>query len=222
LKAQIIAKMGMSQNASIRALSGKCGGLNDGMWIAEDVPSRTALVLKLAPSRPRHGGASEAENFVRISREHPSIVNDTSIAFPLKVCSCIGPAGDHPHDLIVMRKASGEPLGDVIALKRNAGGMPEVLQILRQLGMFLAQFHKRYGNKQHGDFQPSNIFYDSSSRMFALIDIADLGHRSAVDGDVPHFIESLRILSSVYGQQFYSEGKRHFEEGYMMGRQASL
>jgi Ser/Thr protein kinase RdoA (MazF antagonist) len=87
------------------------------------------------------------------------------------------------------------------------------MKILRELGSFLARFHKRYGNSQHCDFQPSNVFYDTSSGKFAMIDIADLGEQCS-ENDVKHFVQSLRLLSRSYGEQFFTEGKRNFEEGY--------
>jgi tRNA A-37 threonylcarbamoyl transferase component Bud32 len=157
---------------------------------------------------------SEAERFAKLSREHPSIANDPAVAFPLKVFRCIGHGGAHSHDLIVMRKVRGQPLGDVIAVKRGTGQLQDVMRILRQLGSFLSRFHRSYNNKQHGDFQPSNVFYDESSGAFAMIDIADLGSTLHSEGDVSHFCKSLQILSNCYGQQFYIEGKRNFEEGY--------
>ncbi len=63
--------------------------------------------------------------------------------------------------------------------KRNAG----VTCILKKLGSFLAQFQRRYDNRQHYDFQPSNIFYDAPSGNFTLVDVADLGF-SGAEGDV--------------------------------------
>merc|ERR1719183_2806788 len=134
---------------------------------------------------------SEADRFARIFQEHPSIVNDSSIAFPIKVFKC-----DNSHDLIVMRKVKGQPLGDILALKRSSGQMHDVMQILKKLGSFLSRFHKSYNNKQHGDFQPSNVLYDESCGAFTIIDMADLGNRSSAESDVSHFCQSLRILSN--------------------------
>jgi tRNA A-37 threonylcarbamoyl transferase component Bud32 len=157
---------------------------------------------------------SEADRFTRLYQEHPSIANDPMVAFPIKVFKCFGQAGDNSHDLIVMPKANGQPLGDVLARKQSCGEMRDIMQILRQLGMFLARFHKSYNNKQHGDFSPSNVFYDVSSGAFVMIDIADLGNHTTAEGDIAHFCQSLKILSNSYGQQFYIDGKRNFEEGY--------
>jgi hypothetical protein len=204
LRSQILAKLGLPQQARIERLSNNSGGLNAGMWVVE------GLVLKLVRSQ---GMLSEADKFARISREHPSIANDPTIAFPVKVFRCIGHAGAHSHDLIVMRKARGRPVGDVLALKRSSGQLHDVMRILRQLGSFLSRFHKSYNNKQHGDFTPSNVFYDESCGTFTMIDIADLGNSSS-EGDMQHFCKSLQILSHSYGQQFYTEGRRNFEEGY--------
>jgi len=212
LRSQILAKLGLSKQARVEKMGG-CGGLNEGIWAVQDPSSRSSLVLKLVRSQGAHGTPSEADRFARIFSEHPSIENDPTVAFPIKVFKCIGHLGSNAQDFIVTRKVSGQPLGDVLALKRSSGRTQEIMQILRQLGSFLARFHKSYGNKQHGDFQPSNIFYDASSGAFAMIDIADLGHNS-LESDVSHFCQSLRILSRSFGQQFYNDGTRNFQEGY--------
>jgi serine/threonine protein kinase len=208
LRSQILAKLGLPQQARIERLSNNSGGLNAGVWVVEG-----SLVLKLVQSQCAHR-VSEAERFAKLSREQPSIANDPTLAFPVKVFRCIGHGGAHSHDLIVMRKVRGQPLGDVIALKRGSGQLQDVMRILRQLGSFLSRFHRSYHNKQHGDFQPSNVFYDETSGAFTMIDIADLGSTLHSEGDVSHFCKSLQLLSHSYGQQFYIEGKRNFEEGY--------
>jgi serine/threonine protein kinase len=218
LKALILAKMGLAQNSTIQLLAGNCGGLNEGVWIVRDGASQSKFILKLVKSR-RNYGPSDAERLIRISKQYPAIMSDPTIASALLILSCVGPTGDHSHDFIVMRKVPGEPVGDIIALQWNAGHVSEVMQMLRQVGAFLAQFHKRYNNSQHNDFQPSNVFYDAPSGRFTLIDIADLGDNSCNSGkgDLVHFAHSLKLLSGAYGERFYSEGKRSLEEGYKMG-----
>jgi serine/threonine protein kinase len=213
LKSEILAKLGLPRSSKVEALSGNCGGLNEGVWSIQDLSSHTQLILKLVRSHGRTG-CSEAEKLRRLAAKYPSIVNDHAVAFPLKIFHCVQPSGSHSYDLIAMRKVAGEPVGDVIGIKWNCGQKAEVLKILRELGTFLAQFHKRYGNSQHCDFQPSNVFYDAASGKFALIDIADIGDQSCCEGDVKHFVSSLGLLAVAYGDRFYSEGKFHFEEGY--------
>ena len=55
--------------------------------------------------------------------------------------------------------------------------------ILTRLGGFLRRFHKRYaaGGEllEHGDVQPSNIFFEESSGKFTLIDIGGMGQKTA-------------------------------------------
>jgi len=213
LRSQILTRLGLPKQARVERLGGNCGGLNKGLWAVQDPSSRSSLVLKLVQSRCAYGAPSEAEKFARIFREHPTIENDPAVAFPIKVFKCIGHTGNNSHDFVVMRKVNGQPLGDVLALKHSMGQMQDIKRILHQFGSFLAKFHKTYSNKQHGDLQPSNIFYDASSGAFALIDVADLGYNS-LESDVSHFSQSLRILSSCFGQDFYSHGKHNFEEGY--------
>jgi len=94
--------------------------------------------------------------------------------------------------------------------------MLEVMPILFQLGTFLAQFHKRYGGCQHGDFHASNIFYDTATRSFTLIDIADMGNSSVQKSDTEYFIETLNKMSVM--RAFLGEGVRSFEDGYRMGK----
>jgi serine/threonine protein kinase len=213
LKSEILAKLGLPPSSRVEALSGNCGGRNQGVWTIQDSSSHTKLILKLVRSQGQIGG-SEAEKLRQLAGRYPLIVNDHAVAFPLKIFSCLEPSGSKSHDFIVMKKVAGEPVGDVIGMKWNCGRKAEVMNILRDLGAFLAQFHKRYANSQHCDFQPSNVFYDAASGKFALIDIADIGNQSCREGDVKHFVSSLGLLAVAYGDQFYSEGKRHFEEGY--------
>mmetsp|Transcript_29846 Transcript_29846/g.47689 ORF Transcript_29846/g.47689 Transcript_29846/m.47689 type:complete len:573 (+) Transcript_29846:22-1740(+) len=209
LRSQVLAKLGLPKEAAVTRLTGFCGGQNQGVWVVQDPSGQRSLVLKLVPSRCHLGMPSEADRFERICRDHPSIENDPTIAFPIKVLKCVGHAGVNFHDLIVMREVAGQPLGEVLAFKRSGGHMYESMQLLRQLGSFLARFHNAYNNKQHGDFQLSNIFYDASSGGFAMIDIADMGN--AVESDISHFCQSIRM---VFGHEFYIDAKRHFEEGY--------
>lgn len=186
------------------------------MWVIHD--GNRELVLKVVRNDPgRLGLPSEAEKLIKLYQNDPSIVDDRAIAFPVKIFHCVGPSGDRNLDIIVMKKASGAPLSDVLFQLFHAGELVEVGSILKQLGMFLKQFHQRYGNMQHGDFGPENIFYDASSRSFSLVDVADLG-RLAAEGDVPHFVKSLSILSKAYGQEFFANGKQCFEEGYRTGQ----
>lgn len=214
LKTQITAKLGLSKNSAFRKLPGFCGGQNGGVWVIEDI--QNTLILKLVQSRGVFGLPSEAQKLKQLYDKHPSVTSDVSVAFPFKIFNCVGPSSEHLHDFIVMRKVAGESLCDIMNEKYRHGTLPEILPILRELGTFLAGFHKRYDSSQHGDFHASNIFYDSSSGSFAVIDVADLGNRRLQKSDTAYFTETLSSMSIM--RDLFSESKRNFEEGYEMGK----
>jgi len=217
LKAQILSKLGLfEENCIIKRVLGRCGGRNEGVWTIQDTQNHNMLIAKLAQSRGFYGFPSEVQKLKTIYKEHPSISSDASVAFPLKAFHCRGPNSNHYRDFIVMRKAFGDPLGDIITDRYRDGRMLEVMPILFQLGTFLAQFHKRYGGCQHGDFHASNIFYDTATRSFTLIDIADMGNSSVQKSDTEYFIETLNKMSVM--RAFLGEGVRSFEDGYRMGK----
>jgi len=114
-----------------------------------------------------------------------------------------------------MRHAAGQSLSAIIGLKWYANQGSEVMRIFEQLGGFLADFHLRYGHKQHGDFQPSNIWYDDTTGSFTLLDVSDIGPQ--IQSDVEHFSDSIRMFSQAYGPQFETEGLQHFMTGYHRG-----
>jgi hypothetical protein len=219
-KLQLTSKLGFTQNARIESFKANCGGQNQGMWSISDASQ--ALMLKLVSSRRHHPAIpTETESFLKLAREYPSLVNDRDLAFPLKIFRCRGPAGRETHDLIAMRKACGECFTDVIFRKWQSRRSTELMQDFEALGCFLANVHNKYG-LQHGDFQPSNVFYDEASGHFTMIDIADLAplNSSLVrDGDVEHFLEGLRLLARCHGEQLRSEGARRFKAGYAKSRQ---
>lgn len=221
VKAQILSKMGLSQKTLIEKLPPHIsGGQNHGVWVLRDTRSNNVLILKLVPSTPLYGIPSEATRLRNLALQHPFIVSDNSVAFPLKIFKCMGPAGEHSFDFIVMRKVAGEPLTDIITKSDRAGAMPQCMLIFRELGIFLAQFHKRYSNKQHGDFHTSNIYYDASSGSFSLIDIGNLGNKCVKKRDTEYFLETLSSMWAM--KSCLTEGKRNFEEGYRLGYMSQL
>jgi len=216
LRSQLLSKLGLGQNAVVQFLP-NCGGLNAGLWAVQDAAQ--SLVLKLVKTqRLGHASPTETERLIRLAQEHPSLLNDPAVAFPTRIFICSGMPGNTPHDLYVMRRAPGQRLTDVIperlALHRGA----EVMQVLKQLGSFLADFHSRYDNKQHNDFQPANIIFDESTQRFTMVDVADIGNPQTTVTDVEHFIGSLQVLATSYGQQFLVESTNSFRAGYGMGR----
>jgi len=219
LKSQLVSKLGLSQNATVEEMQGHRGGLNEGVWILRD--NTQSFVMKLVKGSNSFGMPTEAERFAKLFNEHPSIINDSSLAFPVKIFRCAGLGLGKRLDLIVMRKAPGTLLASLIATMLSGNKTPQVMQLLDQLGRFLADFQFRYGNKQHNDFQPSNIFYDPATGRFTLIDVSDIGPKTALaEADAERFTAALRLSSNCYGQNFYLEGKRHFEAGYWARRNA--
>jgi len=214
LRQQLLTKLGLPQSASISPMQGFRGGLNEGVWFVKALGSREELVLKLVRcNRIAPNVLTEAENFSKIYREHPQVIRDPAIAFPVKIFRCVDRANVRKHDLIVMRKTRGERLAEWIARKWYASDIQIVLQIFEFLGVCLAEFHARYGNAQHGDFQPSNIFYDEDSGDACFIDIGGMGVPT-METDVEHFVKSLNLLAETYGQQLAADGRVWFEQGY--------
>lgn len=216
LKAQLLSNLGLfEESCIIKRVRGRCGGQNEGVWTIQDNQHHNMLIAKLVQSRGFYGFSSEVQKLEAIYKAHPSISSDASVAFPLKAFHCVGPNASHYRDFVLMRKASGEPLGDVITDKYRDGRMPEVVPILREFGTFLAHFHKRYGGCQHGDLHWSNIFYETATRTFTLIDVADMGNSSVQKNDMEYFVETLEKMKVM--RAVLSEGVRSFEEGYRMG-----
>lgn len=214
IKLQLASKLGLAQNAKVEALKSNGGGLNHGIWTFCDISQ--VLMLKLVPSQRHHPMVpTECEGFLRLAREYPSLLHDQDLAFPLRIFRCQGPSGQKTHDLIVMRKAAGEIFSDIINRRCRNQQVSELMQDFEALGGFLANIHNKYG-LQHGDFQPSNIFFDEASRHFTMIDVADLAPQSTMvqESDVEHFCAGLRLLAKCFGDRLHSEGSWHFKAGY--------
>lgn len=220
-KLQLTSKLGLAQNARIESFKGHCGGMNQGIWSLCD--SAHSLMLKLVKSQRHHPMVqTEAENFQKLAKDYPGLVQDRDFTFPLKIFRCHGQAGHNTHDLIAMSKAPGQCFTDVINRKMQSRQVAELMQAFEGLGSFLANAHNKYG-LQHGDFQPSNIFYDEASGHFTMIDIADLALHDARYGvqesDVEHFCTGVRLLARCHGEHMHCEGVRRFKAGYAKRRQ---
>lgn len=209
----------MSPSSDVKEMTGFKGGLNEGVWYVSDSVNGNGqdFVLKLVRChRVATNIPTEAENLVRLSHEQPQIMSDPTVSFPVKVFKCLAPGQDHRHDLIVMRKMGGERLAEFIARKWDQKQMPALLDMLRKLGSVLAAFHRRYGNAQHGDLQPSNIFYNEENGELTFIDIGGIGVPT-METDREHFAKAMRILSNSYGPELWGDGKKFFDEGYAEG-----
>merc|ERR1712151_1123617 len=152
-------------------------------------------------------------NLIKISQEHPSILQDVSVAFPRQIVRLRGSRQDHRYDLIVMQKAAGRGLGQVIQEKWRAGRIPELMAMLEKVGECLGDFHQRYGGKQHGDLTPTNVFYDEKSNCVTFIDLGGMGTSSS-ESDIAYFSKSLSLSARLMGQQLEIQGVSHFKQGH--------
>lgn len=222
LRAQLTAGVGFSLNSTIEEMTGFRGGLNEGVWFLSDQsqsPPGKDLVLKLVKcTRISSRILTEAENFVKINADHPQIARDPGVAFPVRIFKCHGPAPErlHRYDLIVMWKVHGERLTEWIAHKWYSKAFEELWQIFDRMGHIIYAFHDRYCDSQHGDFQPSNVFYDEESGDISLIDIGGMGVPTS-ENDVDHFSKSLKLLADAYGSQLL-QGTTRFEAAYATAR----
>lgn len=215
-KAQLLQKLAFPSSATVTAMQGFRGGLNEGVWYVA-CPGRDELVLKLVRcKRLATNILTEAENFAKLSTEYPTAYRDPQLALPLKILSCLGRGGEKKNDLIIMRKVRGERLAEWIAKKWHGSQSPQMMQLFERLGARLAEYHARYGNAQHGDFQPSNIFYDEARDALCFIDMGGMGVPT-METDVEHFVKSLTLLAQSYGNQLAIDGERHFKQGYAQG-----
>lgn len=225
MHARIAFLLGISMNSSMEEMTGFRGGLNEGVWFLTDhaqSPPPKELVLKLVKcTRISSRILTEAENFVKMYSQHPKIAYDPAVAFPVRIFKCHGPAPEkqHRYDLIVMWKVKGERLAELIAHKWYQKSFDELWQIFERLGECLSSFHLRYNESQHGDFQPSNVFYEEDTDAISLIDIGGMGVPTS-ESDVEHFSKSLKLLSDVYGDPLVLKGQRSLETGYAAGLRA--
>lgn len=213
LKPQLIAHLGLAQNAVIERMQKVHGGLNQGLWLLKD--SSRELILKMVTSTRFMGFPTEAESFVELARKHGQIANDPSISFPIKLFQCVSGDGQ-TKDLIVMPRIPGESFADVIAKKLSMGRRTELAADLAAFGEFLARFHARHG-MQHGDLQPANVIFDETSRRFSLIDVAEMGNPKIKEKDVDHFLNGLDNLAKHRGRKMNDEIKEAFKVGYARG-----
>jgi len=220
VRSQLASKLGISGTPGVEEMQGFRGGLNEGVWFLTDMKpgGNEVIVLKLVRGhRIATAVLTESENFLKLNRDHPGIANDPSVAFPVKIFNCFGPDRQKRYDLIAMKKVRGERLAELIARLWYGNKVPQLMQVFERLGVVLAEFHQRYGNSQHGDFQPSNIFYDEDRGDMSLIDIGGMGVPT-METDVEHFERSMKLLAEAYGAQLARDGIRAFQQGYARSR----
>jgi len=215
MRALIFEKLTLANDATIVQM-GQDGGMNDGLWKISS--GSDSFIVKRVPHARRHPALpSEAEQYQKLVASHPSMMSDPALAFPIKILNCREENVKTPSfDLIVMRRASGASFSEAIARRWFMNQKAELWQELYAIGSFLADVHARLDNMQHGDFTPSNVFYDEATRTFTMVDLADFGPqlRQSSETDVQRFCKSLDIVSKCLGEQLFIEGKRSFEAGY--------
>lgn len=71
----------------------------------------------------------------------------------------------------------------------------------------------KFYDVQHGDVQPSNIFYEEETETITLIDVGGMGQRTS-ETDAEHFAKSLQLMASTYGADIATRGIKAFDRGY--------
>lgn len=201
---RLVLTLGLEPGTIVEAVRGR-GGLNDGIWSIR-ARGGNSFIMKLV-RRPE-----EASNFRRLRSEHPDIAHDGSLAFPTNIMRLLNPSGQRVYDLIVMRTARGQSIGDFIAEKHYSGRGHEIPKALELVGACVATFHRSYGGKQHGDLQSSNVFIDEASGHVTLIDVGGMGLYGAEDNQ--HFTHSLNLLLNAYSAQLEAACRHSFDRGY--------
>lgn len=214
VRSTIFEKLNAAKNATIVQMRQE-GGLNEGLWTLAGASG--SLLLKLVPHQRRHPMMpSEAEQFVRLAREHPSMIDDPALAFPLKIFACREHGREKASfDLVVMRKAPGRAFADVIGRRWCCHQKQELMRELYAMGSFLADVHARHG-MQHGDLTASNVFYDEATGAFTMVDVSDFGPQlwDPMESDAERFCRGVQMLSKCYGDELYLAGRPQFEAGY--------
>mmetsp|Transcript_23228 Transcript_23228/g.36329 ORF Transcript_23228/g.36329 Transcript_23228/m.36329 type:complete len:696 (+) Transcript_23228:72-2159(+) len=231
LKSQLLKKMGIAGNAAIEKLEDNAGSFNDGVWIVSDSKS-DALVLKLVPHhRVREDMKTDTEKYTTLLQRCPNIVSELSFTVPVMVLQLIGVDGARSKDLLVMRKAMGLQITQHLYNKYLAicsgedQRLAELSNMFWEFGRFMRTIHRVYSvgdtSMQHGDCQPSNVFYDEASGIFTLVDVADFGFGPFLaqggEDDVEHFIDGLRSLQTWYGKNLIDACASEFRNGYAAG-----
>jgi len=209
---QLLAELGACPEARIEAMKGCGGGLNQGIWLLSGAGEKE-LVLKLVRFDPlAPSQLVEAANLLKMQDEFPNIGSDDMLTFPSHIFHVLGPGGTRSRDLIVMRRAPGVLLADVVAERCRAGRVQELIGIFEKVGVSAAEFHHRYGGKQHCDLGPHNIFYEEETGRVTFIDLGGMGNKVAQQ-DVDRFAKIVCRISGFYGQNV-EKGVGAFREGY--------
>lgn len=209
---QLKSKLGVDQRSVIECLGGFEGARNEGIFILKSCGEE--LVLKLVKSQtPFPGVPTEAENFIELSRAHPTLGTDIAVAFPRYIIRLLGSRQECRYDLIVMPKAPGRALANVIIERWRAGRSAEAMDILEKVGVCLSGFHQRYGGKQHCDLTPTNVLFDEASFRVYFIDLGGMGTLTS-ESDKSYFARCFRSSAQLISAQLATQGIQHFNQGY--------
>jgi hypothetical protein len=219
LKAKLMEKLGLEKAVIDKLDPDNSGCFNDGIWIVSDAAT-TGLVLKLVPHQ-NPGRKADREKYAEIQQRCPKILTEFSMTFPIMIFQLIEPSGAIKKDLIVMRKAMGMQITQHLFCSFHGGRTAELPAIFQDFGKFIKAIHLTYRvngkSMQHGDCQPSNVFYDEVSRVFTLVDVADFGFGPYLaeggEDDVQHFIDGLHTLTEWYGKALIEDCAKHFRRG---------
>lgn len=215
LRSQLLAALGAGPQSRFEAMTGFHGGMNNGIWFLRGAAGGETLVLKLVKyDRFAPPQLVEERIFSKLYQEVPHIVEDRNVAFPMKVFRLLGPNNVRKHDLFVMRKASGKSLDHLISEKWRSNRKADIMRIFTQVGESLAQFHRRYGGRQHNDAGTQNILYDEETQHVTFIDLGGMGNKTDKT-DVQRLSQLVLKLSRcpTYGPDL-AVAADHFREGY--------
>lgn len=197
-RARLLSALGAAPTADLNSIQGPSGGLNEGIWFIRDGRD-TDLVLKAVRGYRRFAcEPTESEHLLTLLSEYPAIAYDPIMAFPSRVLQLRCDSGSLGKDLIVMRRAAGKPLASVMADWKVAGRLNQLTQVIQEVGETVGILHARYGGKQHGDLQASNVFYDEATWKVTLIDLGGMGE-AVIESDEVHFVKSLQAVVMFYG-----------------------
>lgn len=208
--------LSLGQECSIGKMSGFTGGQNDGIWFISEGQKKVCCLKAVRSGRKFESVPSETENYLDLMKRFPNLSRDSSICFPFKVVQLVdsGSSRKPVWDVFAMRVAPGERLAEVIGkIHHSYKNENKLKEVFSAVGRRVREFHKSYGEAQHGDLQSGNIFVDLHSLEVTLIDLGMMG--SATNNDFEYFRESIRLLAKTYGSEFERVASSAFSSSYL-------
>jgi len=212
VKAKLFCKMDLPSNLEVKQYVGQ-GYNNDGLWTIPMSLGEPCLFLKLVANR-----LGESKKFQDLAAAFPGITSDPQVAFPSFIFRCTTCKDKQPDDLLVMQKVDGVSLHTfTLRQLRQDGraGLHLLTSLFEQVGATLADFHARYGNKQHGDFQPANIIYNETTGKITFIDLGNMGNPKSPPGaDVTQLKDAIRYTIALNDPSIAQTLEQQFVNGY--------